>query len=923
MRIQLLTLALLGLFNFHNPVAAQTYLWNRTIESEGFDEAYDLVTDNLGNVYVAGMIEYLADFGNGVHLESMGVHDIFIAKYDGAGNLIWAINAGGKDGDKVQSITLDGLGNIYVAGEFEDTSYWGPIMKVAEGGNNMFVARYDTSGNVQWVRSLGTVNPSHTRGYGVTCDVHGNVYVAGGTLGDTYYDGNFLFTSAGDYDGLVISFDPNGTFRWATRMGGGDSDKARGVVSDMGSNIYVTGYYSGNADFSGTSLPGHGHTDIFIAKYDTSGLLQWVTQAGDTGFERADDIDYNVNGQILITGYQSRGKFDSRYASCQGMTDAFIAGYDAAGNNLWVTAGGGPEDDEANGVTHDSAGNVYMIGDYGGSATFPPYTFTGNHYAEPFIASYTPDGSTLRWVRNGTGPSNDRGTSVGIDPQGNIFACGNFDQTLTLGSMVLPGDSLLDIFVTKLSPQNSCASSASVSGNIVCAGMCNGTATVTSSGQAPYTYSWNTTPVQQTQTATGLCAGNYTVTVTDLFGCTSSANITLIDPQPLSASAFTTDISCYGACDGTAGVSATGESPFSYSWDTNPVQTSDVISGLCGGVYTVTVTDANGCSTSSPVSLADPAQIVISSSTTPITCYNSCDGVAVASATGNGPFSYSWNTVPVQNTGTASALCDGNYTVTVTDASGCTSTASVSLSNPQQIQISPSVNSVVCHGECNGTAEAIVTGNGPFTYSWSTVPVQTSETATGLCAGSYTVVVTDAGGCTSSQGMLVTEPLAITLSGTITNETCTGCNDGDINVSSGGGIGNLQYSWSNGETTEDLHNLTAGTYVLCISDNNQCQVCDTFEVLNYATGISSPDEILVSIYPNPVSSTTTITWENKAGNKAELNLFNSIGELLLKQTISESFILNMESYADGMYFLHLESNEARTVVPLIVNHRKE
>ena len=193
MRIQLHILAALLLLSLFSN--AQTFLWDRTIKSEGFDESYDLAVDPQGNVYVAGMIEYLADFGNGFFLESSGVHDIFIAKYDSTGTLVWAVKAGGRDGDKIQSITLDGQGSIYVAGEFEDTSYWGPIMKVAEGGNNMFVARYDTSGNVQWVRSLGTVSPSHTRGYGVCTDANGNVYVAGGTLGDTYYDGNFLFTS--------------------------------------------------------------------------------------------------------------------------------------------------------------------------------------------------------------------------------------------------------------------------------------------------------------------------------------------------------------------------------------------------------------------------------------------------------------------------------------------------------------------------------------------------------------------------------------------------------------------------------------------------------------------------------------------------------------------------------------------------------
>jgi hypothetical protein len=106
MRIQLHILAGVLLFLNSLPAGAQTFLWNRTVKSEGFDEAYDLATDPAGNVYVAGMIEYESDFGNGLIIESRGVHDIFIAKYDSTGNLIWARSAGGRDGDKVQSITL-------------------------------------------------------------------------------------------------------------------------------------------------------------------------------------------------------------------------------------------------------------------------------------------------------------------------------------------------------------------------------------------------------------------------------------------------------------------------------------------------------------------------------------------------------------------------------------------------------------------------------------------------------------------------------------------------------------------------------------------------------------------------------------------------------------------------------------------------
>lgn len=919
MRIFVFLLTAIFFLCLSSPVSSQTFLWNQTIRSEGFDEVYDLAADPSGNVYVTGMIEYLADFGNGVVLEARGVHDIFIAKYDSSGNLIWARRDGGRDGDKAHSIALDGQGFLYVAGEFEDTSYWGPFMKIADGGNNMFVAKYDTSGNVLWVESIGTTTGANTRAYGVGVDASSNVYVAGGTQGDTYYNGAFLFTSTGDYDGMLVSFDKFGNFRWAKRMGGNDSDKARAVVSDQGSNIYLTGYYSGNANFSGTNLPGQGHTDIFLAKYDTTGLLQWVTQAGDTGFDRSWDIDININGQILVAGDESRGHFDANVASCQGMTDAFVAAYDDSGNNLWVVAGGGPEADQGKGVTHDNAGNIYLTGDFGGSAIFPPFSYSSNNYAEPFMVSYTSDGTTLRWARVGVGPSNDRGIAIGVDNAGSIYSTGNFDDSIQFGQMVLQGDSLYDIYITKLSAQNICYSSASLSGAIDCYGMCNGTATAIAGGQSPFSYSWNTVPVQQSQTATGLCAGTYTVTVTDFSGCTSTASITLTDPPELIVAAASTPVTCAGGCDGSATAIATGQAPFSYSWNTVPVQATAIATGLCAGNYTVTVTDSAGCLANASVTLNDPAALTVTANSTAITCFNFCDGTAGAAAAGQSPFSYSWNTVPVQLTDTATGLCAGNYTVTVTDAAGCTAAYTVTLNNPPQLIVNPAVTAASCYGSCDGIANAITVGQGPFTFSWNTVPVQNTQAATGLCAGNYAVTVTDSAGCIATAPVLVSQPFALTITGSVSDATCAGCTDGAIDISPAGGTAGYQYLWSNGETTEDLNGLPAGTYSVCVTDANLCQQCDTFLVLEPSTGISGFSMLEFSVYPNPFSSVTTIRLHENSSQSTTLFLYNSIGELVYSTVFTgRDFALDASGRNPGVYFLSLRNNQSQRMIPLVI-----
>ncbi|HQW22894.1 MAG TPA: SBBP repeat-containing protein [Bacteroidia bacterium] len=751
---------------------AQSFQWAKSIISEGYDEGYDLATDSDGNTYVAGMIEFDTDFGNGVILSSAGIHDIFLAKYNSSGSLVWAKIAGGKGGDKIQSIVLDGAGHIYVTGEYEDTCYFESIMKVTTGAgvNNMFVAKYDTSGSVMWVKNITATGVVHTRGYGITCDAQGNVYACGGTKGDTYFEGNYLFTSAGDYDGTVVKFDPNGNFVWARRMGGSDSDKTYGIASDNNGAIYVTGYFVGSADFSPSfNLNGNGHTDIFLAKYATDGTFQWAKMAGDTGFDRGWDVMVNVNGQIIMTGEFQTGYFGSTQIFSRGNQDMFLAAYDSNGNNLWALPGGGVEDDIGRGLGHDAAGNILVVGDYADIGHFPPQTVTSNGYADLFAASYSADGSTLNWIKSAGGHDSDRGRGIGSDSDGNTYICGEFIDSIQMGNTNMMGNLYLDIYVSKIGINNICTAQLAISSQNSCAGQCDGTAVATVTGQSPFNYAWSTTPAQFTSTATGLCAGI--------------------------------------------------------------------------------------------------------------------------------------------------------YSVTTTDALGCTATASVTLTGPAALQVTTSTTGPTCAGTCTGTATASASGQNPFTYSWSTSPVQTGGNATGLCAGNYSVLVTDNQGCTSTSSVTVTEPLPLQLSAVITNSTCIGCYDGEIDVTVAGGTPGFQYLWSIGEITEDLSILLAGIYSICVIDQNGCSLCDTYTVLDPGTGISDNATDVISFYPNPFSTSATIHLNSSVGKTTKLILYSSTGQSIYETEFSGSeFILNAGDFSKGVYFLQLKNDsfENGKIIPVVI-----
>lgn len=384
--------------------------------------------------------------------------------------------------------------------------------------------------------------------------------------------------------------------------------------------------------------------------------------------------------------------------------------------------------------------------------------------------------------------------------------------------------------------------------NVSCFGLCDGSATVNVVGGTPnYTYLWNTVPAQTGQTATGLCSGNYTVTVTDASGCTAATSVTIIQPNLLVASATVTDASCNGVCDGSAVASATGGTPpYTYLWLPGN-QTTISITNQCAGNYTLIVTGANGCSDTIPVVISEPPPITGAVTTTDATCNGSCNGTAtVTPSGGTAPYTYAWNDPSNQTTQTATGLCAGTYTVTVTDANNCTSVFTASVSDASTIVITPSSTDVTCNGICDGTASVSVTGGAPpYTYNWSVGG--SGPSVSNLCAGPVIVTVTDNNGCQEIETITINEPPALVLNTTTTNVTCNGQCDGTASVSVSGGTPGYTYLWTpGGQTSSSLSGLCAGVYQVIVTDANGCNDTATATVLE-------PDSITLTAVVTDVS----------------------------------------------------------------------
>jgi subtilisin-like proprotein convertase family protein len=370
--------------------------------------------------------------------------------------------------------------------------------------------------------------------------------------------------------------------------------------------------------------------------------------------------------------------------------------------------------------------------------------------------------------------------------------------------------------------------------NVTCSGRTNGVAMVAATlGTTPYAYLWSIGN-RTTATVTGLAAGTYFVTTTDAVGCTTKDTVIITQPNPMIVN-VTVDNQplCFGAATGAARATAGGGTGgYTFVWSNG--STSFLATGLTAAVYMVTATDANNCRASGTVTINQPAGLSVTRSSTNVTCNGQCNGsITLAAAGGTLPYTYQWpNSLPSQSSNTG--LCAGTYIVTITDGNGCALSSSTTISQPAVLFPLVSNTNITCFGQCNATATVSTLGGlPPYTYLWAGSG-RTTNTSTGLCAGTYVVSVTDGNNCRATATATVSQPSVITAAATGTNVSCA-LNDGTATVSASGGTSLLTFRWANNATTANISGLSQGTYNITITDANACQMIRTATVGNGCT----------------------------------------------------------------------------------------
>ncbi len=502
-------------------------------------------------------------------------------------------------------------------------------------------------------------------------------------------------------------------------------------------------------------------------------------------------------------------------------------------------------------------------------------TFSINDIAAPSASVTQPTCSSPAATITATSPANGAGVSYTlagvtpiVAPQSNTsgvfgsLAAGSYSLSSTISgctSLSTP----LTVNAVPTAPSIAAAPAITVNSN--CGTTGNGGINISvSGGSSPYSYDWSNdgaeTPDNDSEDLTNVVGGTYTVTVTGANGCSVVGSAAVGSspalPSIAASPSITPNSNCSGAGNGGININvSSGSSPYTYDWSNDGSETpdndSEDLTNVVGGIYTVTVTGANGCSVAGTATVNNnPALPSIGASPT-VMANSNCSttgngGINISVSNGSSPYSYDWSNdgveTPDNDSEDLANVVGGTYTVTVTGANGCSATSSATVNNSPVFPLATAaaIVNTNCAAPYNGAVN--LTSNGT-SFVWNNGT--TAQNITAIGAGTYTVTVTGANACSTAVSATVGNNLVFPASPTanINNVLCNGTATGAINITPSGGTATYTFIWSNGATTEDISGLAAGSYGVTVSGTNACS-----RVASY--NVSQPTALSLSVTTN-------------------------------------------------------------------------
>ncbi len=772
------------------PVVIDPLVYSTFVGTDSSDEGKAILVDNNGNAIVAGSTED-ADFPttSGAYDQTHnGDDDVFVLKLNANGSsLIFATFIGGSEGDEPGAMTQDNSGNLYLVGSTESSDFpttSGAYDQTHNGEEDAFVVKLNSSGSaLLYATYVG--GSENDYGTGVAVDNNGRAVACGYTESSNFPTTNGAYDTDhnGEEDAFVLRLNPAGSnLVYSTFLGGDDDDEAHDVML-RGNGMAIVCGYTKSTDFPTTNgaydQSHNGSKDWFVTALNSNGSqLSFSTFVGGSSSDEAYAIAPGPSNSIIVAGSTESSNFPTTSGaydqSFNGDKDVAVARLNHSASQLmWGTFIGGSSEEVAEDCfTTDSY--VYLTGKTS-SSNFPTssnaYDQTHNGSEDVFIAQLTINGSALPYSTFLGGSQDDEGKSI-VASGCAVYVTGytyssNFPTTSGAYDQSFNGEE--DAFVVKLGIGASFTISAS--DQEICAG--ESVQLEVQPQPSGASYSWSpATGLSSTSvpnpTATPPSTITYTVTVTTPDGCSGSTSITITVSPPMQLTTSDQTI-CQGDTVQIGVTVSGGTSPYSYSWspatglsDPNVAQPEAFPQSTT--VYTVTVTDAAGCSTQATVTVTVNPKPTITLSNAEI-CQGDTVRIGAEAQGGTPPYSYSWSP--------ATGLSDPNvaqpeafpqatteYTVTVTDAKGCSVQGSVTVTvNPKPTITLSDVE--VCQGDTVQIGAEAQGGTPPYSYSWSPAtglsdPNVAQPEAFPQATTEYTVTVTDARGCSVEHSVTVT-----------------------------------------------------------------------------------------------------------------------------------------------------------------------
>jgi hypothetical protein len=945
---------------FFCPANAQTVQWAHSGTSQGYEYGNAITTDDSGNVYVSGQIEYTTHFDNGQSVATYGSHDIFAGKYGPDGTVKWLRGAGGRGGDVGYGVAADNQQNCFVTGEIEDTvRFSSSVSLISKGGNDIFLSKYNSNGSLLWAKNFGSTESD--KGYSVITNSDGDVFLTGFYSAHIYFD-NIHLTPYGRGDVYTMKLDNDGVVQWAKKGAGAEDDKGKGITFDRSGNIYVAGFFTDQATFSGTTINNNGTTGGFLVKYDANGQFQWV-EGNCCGTSEYEGIAIDADDNIYTTGFfTGTVNIGNTTLTSSGSSDILIVKYDPAGNIIWAKKAGGPYEDIANGITVDSINEMFYI-----TGQLDDHGYFDSKYAgaagnkDVFIAAYDLNGN-CQWVKPYGGVNRDIAYGISSDRNGNITTTGIYTGNVTIGNYFLAGNLLSDYYVQKVSPipvsEPTVATTNLAAANSNCNDLLlnftpgNGAGRIVIAHEGSVVHqlpvngiSYNANP--SFGSGDNLGSGNYVV----YKGSGDSVNVTSLTAGVV----YYFSVFEYNGTGAVVSYMTNNPATASQSSGTYSVNIQSASNSICvGDTLTLTASGSGTYSWSPASGLSTTTGNVVQASPVSTTTYsvtatiNGCDVQDIKTISVNqlpsvtlpGFNSVCGNSSPVSLSGglpsggvySGSGVVSGNFdpaisgvgvvpvTYFYTDGNGCSDTAI----SPMNVLQSPVVTLSLINSICENSSPVVLTGGLPSggVYSGNGITAGSFDPA---LTGSSTVPVlysyTDVNGCSDSASSSIQINSAPIVS--LGNDT-TICDDRTITLDAGSGYS--VYHWSTGSTQSSLIIDSTGTglgvRVLFIEVENSfgCSATDTIQLtFSICTDVNNViSNSAINVYPNPFTHSLHLSLDKKS----DIYIYDSTARLVEELLHVNGEIELGSSLAAGVYSVVVYQNDVRKAVRVIKSFGK-